>query len=541
MTSTPLRSVRRENSWVSTLKLDLHNLSTTNNSNTSSPTSSAPPSATHSRRSSISARSWYDMMSENEEDDESYLEEAYLDLMLGEKRGSIDYSSLESPTSMDDDNISISSISSTPIAETPSSAIPLSSLEASFERAEFTKYGKPIASPPREQAAQQLLQSAWTFYFDEGFSKNATTTDYESNMKTLGTVTTIQEFWTHWQELNKSRRQSPNHFNIRLFRKDVKPLLEDSQNASGGKFVLQTTDKENRHNFWSDILLAVIGGVTPLCSKEFDITGIVLSSRPRHDAVQIWNGCSLNAKRIKQVTMHIRNIVNQHISNPNEIIIQYEESRQPIQLHEKQSVGRGRGYAKSHRLNRPPILGSPKDGTRKSLMTTGFSAPSSPSSAREMIYPKANNTNLPSPSTSPTTPVDEPQTPTLVETQPDISLKHSNIVADSSVRHEKVTDAPISIVQEQPVEVSTPNSENPGIVLQTAQNGEIAVSSKKRKKSVNKRNSGVIVNQRGRALSFDISKSTVKELLALTYDREALIRFILVLLSAVMLQTVVYL
>jgi hypothetical protein len=227
----PLRPLRRENSWVTTLKLDLHNLPT-NHSNNSSPNSSAPPSATNSRRSSLSARSWYDMMSENgDENDDSYLEEAYMEILM-EKRGSMDLDSLalESPSYPDDDTLSISSTSSAPIF-TPTS---FTNLDYSYPRADnmklLSRSGSDVERPTP-------LQTSWTFFFDEGFSKGATSSDYEKTMKKLGTSSTLQEFYAHWNEFNKPIDQLPLYFNLRLFRKAVKPLYEDSQNVNGGKFV----------------------------------------------------------------------------------------------------------------------------------------------------------------------------------------------------------------------------------------------------------------------------------------------------------------
>jgi hypothetical protein len=302
--------------------------------------------------------------------------------------------------------------------------------------------------------------------------------------------------------------------------------------------VLQTASKENRFKFWTDVLLAVINGST-LSSKEYDITGVVLSSRARHDTIQIWNGCPLNAKRIKEITSELRTIINAHHTKPSEITVQYEVHRQPIQLREKtqtvprtSSGGRGRG-----RMNRPQLqIGSPKDVIHKKF-TSSFSAPPSPSTGSPAFSPKTNKffNPLKEEQTSPSLPQPvQQQTETIIVEPTEVkAVKIAEvIVADA----EKPVDTAEVTVQE---EINTTTVFSTVATEETSNNEEAEGMSKRRKKSVKKRNS--IYLQRARSVSIaDTSKRSFSDLLALSYNRDGLIRFVLVFISAILLNTIVY-
>lgn len=75
--------------------------------------------------------------------------------------------------------------------------------------------------------------------------------------------------------------------------------------------------------------MALIG--EQLSSPEVDLCGVVLSSRPAYDTIQIWNGRPLNPTILKQVTDQIRSI----LQCPNQLPIEYHLHKETIEFHNK--------------------------------------------------------------------------------------------------------------------------------------------------------------------------------------------------------------
>jgi hypothetical protein len=139
------------------------------------------------------------MMSENGDDDDSYLEEAYMEILM-EKRESMDLDSL--------------------IVDSPEDEIQPSPIYTPNTMEPNPDYRVP-------------LPTQWRMYFDEGFQQGES--DYVSNMKKLGNIGNVNEFWSLWNDIHV--RELPQYFNLRVFKKSVKPIAEDRHNTNGGKFV----------------------------------------------------------------------------------------------------------------------------------------------------------------------------------------------------------------------------------------------------------------------------------------------------------------
>jgi hypothetical protein len=75
-----------------------------------------------------------------------------------------------------------------------------------------------------------LLENTWDIYYDSGLSKGLTKEAYEQAIcgQTLGSFYTIQEFWRYWNHLHLDK--FPQSFNLRFFKKGIRPLWEDETN-----------------------------------------------------------------------------------------------------------------------------------------------------------------------------------------------------------------------------------------------------------------------------------------------------------------------
>ena len=84
---------------------------------------------------------------------------------------------------------------------------------------------------------------------------------------------------------------------IMLFRDGIKPMWEDIQNRSGGKFTLRMK-KAGVAAIWEETLLAIIG--EQLEGNE-DVCGAVLSIRYHDDNLSVWHKTADNEEVIEKL------------------------------------------------------------------------------------------------------------------------------------------------------------------------------------------------------------------------------------------------
>ncbi|KAL9642781.1 hypothetical protein ABK040_009856 [Willaertia magna] len=192
------------------------------------------------------------------------------------------------------------------------------------------------------------LKHGWVIYYDQGFKQGTPSSqDYEQTIKPIGSFQTVQEFWSYWNNINLPFNKMPSYFNLRLFKEGVKPLYEDPRNIDGGRWVIQTHDKEARQSTWNEIILAIIG--EKHFSEKYEITGVVLSSRKTYDAIQIWNGCMLDRQQIQLVMKKTRKILNMNLDNTT--TIEYQANRGVKKYNERESLKKSVLKALKNQLN----------------------------------------------------------------------------------------------------------------------------------------------------------------------------------------------
>jgi translation initiation factor 4E len=148
------------------------------------------------------------------------------------------------------------------------------------------------------------LESTWMIYYDSGLFKGMSKEEYEGAVsKPLGSFSTIVQFWSWWANLKLDKL--PQSFNLRFFRKGVRPIWEDQENINGGKWVFQTA-KNNRIKLWGDIVLSLIG---EQFRSSILISGVVFTSKPNYDMLQIWNQRICSEKTTQRVIEKLRMIL----------------------------------------------------------------------------------------------------------------------------------------------------------------------------------------------------------------------------------------
>lgn len=145
------------------------------------------------------------------------------------------------------------------------------------------------------------LQHTWSFFFDNGDFSKIQNNDFMTCITLLGHFATVQSFWRYFNNLNPALIIDANthkkKFNLRVFQKHIRPEWEDKHNIDGGKWMLsihnfaalpeeeQTRLSMALFDLWKDVLMAVVGGT--LMNVD-DVSGIILTSRPKNHSIQIW-------------------------------------------------------------------------------------------------------------------------------------------------------------------------------------------------------------------------------------------------------------
>lgn len=132
------------------------------------------------------------------------------------------------------------------------------------------------------------LLHEWTFYFDDGNFYGKKADNYLDNMVVIGTIKTVQEFWRYFNALNSKLDSMVQlgKFNLRIFRKDIKPVTSDSLNKHGGKLCIKVVgDPHRTAKTWFELVLALVGEHAP---QSIMLCGAVFANRSKKQELQIW-------------------------------------------------------------------------------------------------------------------------------------------------------------------------------------------------------------------------------------------------------------
>ncbi|KAG0016464.1 Eukaryotic translation initiation factor 4E type 3 [Podila clonocystis] len=131
------------------------------------------------------------------------------------------------------------------------------------------------------------LKNDWVFWHDK-FVANATPAEYTENLKEISDVSTVQTFWSVYNNITGPERLSLR-CSLHFIHKGVKPLWEDPKNEHGGAWNFRTA-KADTAFVWRELLMALIGEqFEDTIAKEDQIFGLSVSARWNSDIFQIWN------------------------------------------------------------------------------------------------------------------------------------------------------------------------------------------------------------------------------------------------------------
>ncbi|VDI26820.1 eukaryotic translation initiation factor 4E type 3-like [Mytilus galloprovincialis] len=131
------------------------------------------------------------------------------------------------------------------------------------------------------------LNTRWTFWLDKSIP-GTTVAEYEATMRKLYTVSTVQGFWSVYNNIPDVDKLNVR-YTYHLMREERRPVWEDEFNCNGGNWRIKCHKFESVR-VWKELLLAAIGEQFSDCLAEGDeISGMSISVRERDDILQIWN------------------------------------------------------------------------------------------------------------------------------------------------------------------------------------------------------------------------------------------------------------
>eukprot|EP00590_Aulacoseira_subarctica_P003664 CAMPEP_0172414402 /NCGR_PEP_ID=MMETSP1064-20121228/1064_1 /TAXON_ID=202472 /ORGANISM="Aulacoseira subarctica , Strain CCAP 1002/5" /LENGTH=266 /DNA_ID=CAMNT_0013151055 /DNA_START=49 /DNA_END=847 /DNA_ORIENTATION=- len=157
-----------------------------------------------------------------------------------------------------------------------------------------------------------------------GSSANNVANPYESSIKEIATVSTVEEFWTVYDWLNRPN-DLPNTTDFHFFRKGIKPTWEDPENVKGGKWLIRLK-KGLASRYWEEILLAMVGQQFHGVPAE-EINGAVVSIRYAEDIISIWNRTAFD----REITEKIRDGIKKILRLPGHVHMEYKPHQASLQ------------------------------------------------------------------------------------------------------------------------------------------------------------------------------------------------------------------
>ncbi|EDV28877.1 uncharacterized protein TRIADDRAFT_52187 [Trichoplax adhaerens] len=171
---------------------------------------------------------------------------------------------------------------------------------------------------------EHALNSKFTFWFSRRPpGKQQTPVNYEENIKPVGTVASVEQFWNYYSHMARPGDLT-GHSDIHLFKDGIKPIWEDEANREGGKWIIRLR-KGLASRYWENLILAMIGEQFAVGNE---ICGAVVSIRFQEDILSLWNRSATE----QLVTARIRDTLKRVLGLPANTILEYKSHNDSLKL-----------------------------------------------------------------------------------------------------------------------------------------------------------------------------------------------------------------
>lgn len=174
-------------------------------------------------------------------------------------------------------------------------------------------HGSPLEDSADGRKKEHPLRHAWTLFYD---SKNykpdpglATPRegepflgDYELSLVTVGNFDTVEGFARHLNNIRLPSQLTRNS-NYHLFKNGIRPMWEDPANAKGGKWVVLFRSSPSLLDAsWANLSMDLVGEIL---DPDDEVCGVVASTRPKVDRIQVWTRGRDDVDRINGIGRRI--------------------------------------------------------------------------------------------------------------------------------------------------------------------------------------------------------------------------------------------
>ncbi|GME88929.1 unnamed protein product [[Candida] boidinii] len=164
---------------------------------------------------------------------------------------------------------------------------------------------KTVLESKEDFTVKHPLNSKWTLWYTK--PPVDPSESWSDLLRPVVPFDTVEEFWGIFNAIPKAN-ELPLKSDYHLFKNDIKPEWEDSENSKGGKFSFQFKGKKYDINeIWIRCLLSVIGETIE--GEENEVNGIVLNVRKNCFKVGLWTK-SCNKDSLIPIGETLRKVLN---------------------------------------------------------------------------------------------------------------------------------------------------------------------------------------------------------------------------------------
>eukprot|EP00033_Pygsuia_biforma_P001733 GCRY01001940.1.p1 GENE.GCRY01001940.1~~GCRY01001940.1.p1 ORF type:complete len:212 (+),score=12.88 GCRY01001940.1:303-938(+) len=177
------------------------------------------------------------------------------------------------------------------------------------------KEKESFSSKGKRQAKDQNghpLNRTWKFWFVNP-PKKSTQDNWEDCMRSVASVSTVEEFWSVYNEIPKPS-ELPITASYCFFEEGIEPKWEDPANKAGGKFQLFADSHLPIDSLWEQLLFFAIG---ELCGKDgLDVAGLVITPKRK---ISLWTRTATDKELQDRIEQQFRS----HLKLPSEVKINF--------------------------------------------------------------------------------------------------------------------------------------------------------------------------------------------------------------------------
>lgn len=138
------------------------------------------------------------------------------------------------------------------------------------------------------KGTQTKIGTSYNFWYriQQPISKNQQNKEYKDTLQKLGSFDTVEDFWKIFQHIQKPESLKPG-IEIALFKNNIKPVWEDTENLNGGRFSLRIK-KDSSLLVWQEMIIDFLSDDALPKKFKDEINGLVLATKKDYNFIQIW-------------------------------------------------------------------------------------------------------------------------------------------------------------------------------------------------------------------------------------------------------------